>query len=212
MIEFLLECIKPVNLPATTLLSLVLLYWLLMIFGALGLDAFDIDLDADADMDIDGDIHAGGFVTDALTFFHLGDVPVMIFASFFVLFFWTCTIVGNHYLNADWSLLVTGYFLVPSIIISLVMTKLVLMPIAPMFRSMTTNEQSKIIGGVGMVSTSRLDGEFGQVSIEHDGPPIVINARTENGQQLMKDQIVKILRIDPESGVYFVAPAKPEKI
>lgn len=214
MSEFLLEIIRPANLPATVLLGVVLLYWLMMITGILGLDLFDIDFDADAelDADVDGDIHGGGVVADVLTFFHLGEVPVMIFASFFVLFFWACTIVGNHYLNPQWSLLVTLYFLVPSALLSLVLTKLAVMPMTPLFRSMMKTDESTIIGSRGVVSTSQLDESFGQISIEQEiGPPIVVNARTENAQKLDRNQLVEVIRLEPESDVYVVAPAKPEK-
>ena len=213
MTEFLLECFRPANLPATVLLCLVLIYWLMMITGILGLDLFDLDLDADADIDadMDGDIQGGGVVADVLTFFHLGEVPVMIFASFFVLFFWACTIISNHYLNPQWSLLVTAYFMIPSVIASLLLTKAAVMPMTPLFREMMKSEKSKIVGSQGVVSTSQLDGDFGQISIEQEkGPPIVVNARTENDQKLTRDQVVKVIRLESESGVYIVAPAKSE--
>ncbi len=215
--EFFLECIQPANLPATVLMGLVLLYWLMMISGVVGMDLFDLGMDFDAEIDVDADAgidgsgHGGGIVADVLTFFHLGEVPVMIFASFFVLFFWAATLVSNHFFNPDWSWLVSAYFLIPEILISLLLTKIVIMPMTPLFRSMMKKAESRIIGARGLVSTTWLDGEFGQVVIENDGPPIVVNARTENGQRLDKHQAVRILRLHPTIDAYFVAPAKPEK-
>lgn len=56
MIEFFHECFNYVNLPVTTLLIMVLLYWLLVALGVFGLDAMDFDLDVDADVGLDADI------------------------------------------------------------------------------------------------------------------------------------------------------------
>ena len=67
MHEFLLEIVNPANLLATTLLGGVLLYWLLVIFGAVGMDALEIDLDMDADGDLDLEFADGLFGT-LLTF------------------------------------------------------------------------------------------------------------------------------------------------
>lgn len=213
MIEFLLETIKPVNLPATVLLVLVMSYWLLMIFGLFGFDMdADVDLDVDADLDTDLDGHIdGGFVGDVLTFFHVGEVPVMILGSFFVLFFWVTTMISNHYFNPDWSLFVTMYCLIPNVIVSMLLTKLVIWPMTPVFRGMKGNKTTKIIGNRGVVSTRELDGKFGQISIEHDGPEIVLNAITANNQKLLKNQEVIVVRFDDETGVYIVEPVKPEK-
>ena len=94
----------PVNLPASFLLGLVLLYWLMVILGVLGMDAFDLDLDADLDFDVEADVDGhfeGSVFGKVLDFFHLGDVPIMIVVSFFVLNMWIITIVSNHYFNPE---------------------------------------------------------------------------------------------------------------
>ena len=213
MSEFLFEIVQPANLPATVLLALIVLYWLLVIFGVLSAEAFDFDMDIDADADVDADVDingGGGITADALTFFHLGEVPVMILASFFVLFFWAITIFSNHYLNPTLSLLVTLYCLIPSLMISLLLTKLVIMPFVPLFRSMMVNKEDNLVGKHGVVSTSQLDGEFGQVTIEISGPPVVINGRTENAQRLLKNDAVRVIRFEPDREVYIVEPEKSE--
>ena len=73
MIEFLQECILPVNLPLTILMGLVLSYWLMVIVGVLGLDVIDLDLDLDADVDLDLDTGVdaevdGGLFGDAMRY------------------------------------------------------------------------------------------------------------------------------------------------
>jgi hypothetical protein len=214
MIEFLLETIQPPNLPATVLLGVVLLYWSLMIVGIFGFDGLDADvgLEADADLDADIDGHVdGGIASDVLTFFHLGEVPVMIIATFFVLFFWIATMVTNHYWNPDQDLLVALRYLIPNVVVGLVLTKLCVWPFTPLFREMRKTDAPKVVGSRGVVCTSYLDGAFGQIRIQQDGPPIVVNAVTSNGQRLVRDVPVQVIRFDRETGVYIVEAVKPEK-
>ena len=214
MIEFLTECFQATNLPATVLLCIVLLYWSLMIFGIFGFEGLDTDIELDADVDIDADIDGhvdGGIASDVLTFFHLGEVPVMILGTFFVLFFWIATMVTNHYYNPNRELMVTAFYLVPNVIVSLVLMKVAVMPMTPLFREMRKTDSPKVVGSVGEVTTSYLNGEFGQIAIDQDGPPIVVNAVTANGQRLAKNQEVKVVRFEDETGVYIVEPVKPEK-
>jgi len=61
MIEFFLETVNYVNFPVTVLLIGMLLYWLMVIAGVVGMDAIDLGLDLDADVDVglDVDMDAG---------------------------------------------------------------------------------------------------------------------------------------------------------
>ncbi len=217
MAEFFLDTIRGPNLFATILLGLVLLYWGSMIFGIFGMDLdadLEIGVDTDLDADFDGHID-GGIAADVLTFFHIGEVPIMILGSFFVLFYWVTTMLSNHYFNADWSMMIALYAVIPNLIVSLFITKFVIWPLTPVFKGMKGTASTKVIGNRGFVTTLTLDGKHGQVSIDqtnNDGPPIVVNAITENGQKLNKNQEIKVIRFEDETGVYIVEPVKPEKI
>ncbi len=209
MAEFLQELIQGPNLIATSLLGLVTLYWLFVILGFLGLEAFDLDLDVDVDVDADASFDFG----DVLRFFHLGEVPVMIFMSFFALFFWIATVITNHYLNTDFSMIVMLWFIMPCILVSLFATKFAIMPMVPLFK--TGNDPSKsrdeLIGQKALVKTSEVNEKFGQVEIKQDGPPIVLNVRTENGQTLKKGDVVELVSHSKETDLFIVKLAKWEK-
>ncbi len=100
MVEFLELCFTSVNLPFTILLILVFIYWVFFIVGAVGLDSLDLDFDAfdlDADVDVDVDAHldahggghaghSSGMFVSMLRFFNVGDIPLMIWATFFAFF------------------------------------------------------------------------------------------------------------------------------
>lgn len=54
MSDFIAACTQSSsNLVLSLLLALTMLYWLMVLFGAVGLDSLDFDLDLDTDIDID---------------------------------------------------------------------------------------------------------------------------------------------------------------
>ena len=107
MLELLYVAFTPVNLFFTVLLLLVLVYWIMVILGALDVDFLDIDFDSDvdADADVDMDFQGGGFLRGILEFFYIGEVPVMVLVSVFSLSVWTISVLGNYYLNPNSSLI-----------------------------------------------------------------------------------------------------------
>ncbi len=215
MIEFINECIQPVNLPVTILLGLVLMYWLMVIIGLFGMDVIDLDLDGDFDIEggIDTNVDTGSVIGDFFRFMHMGDVPVMIVVSFFVVSMWIVTIITNHYFNADFSWLITGFLIVPNLIVSLVATKIVVMPFATMFQHENDIELDRqdMIGRIGVVKTSEITHLFGQIEVAHDGPPVVLNARTGTDENLAQGDAAKIISYNAADDTYLVQLSKWEK-
>src|SRR5690606_3618928 len=100
-------------LPFTFLLIAVVVYWLTVIAGVVGVDSLDVDIDADADVDvgIDGDLdadadaghhgHTGGTMgafQGFLVLINAHHVPLLIVLSFFIASMWTGSMLGNYYL------------------------------------------------------------------------------------------------------------------
>ena len=215
MIEFINECIQPVNLPVTILLGLVLMYWLMVIIGVFGMDVIDLDLDGDFDIEggIDTNVDTGSVLGDFFRFMHMGDVPVMIVVSFFVVSMWIVTIITNHYFNTDFSWLITGFLIVPNLIVSLVATKIVVMPFATMFQHENDIELDRqdMIGRIGVVKTSEITHLFGHIEVAHDGPPVVLNARTGPDENLAQGDAAKIISYNAANDTYLVQLSKWEK-
>ena len=105
MQELLQAALAPYNIVHTLLLTVVLFYWLGIIFGALDISAFDIDVDAGVDMDVDADVDAGadgngvGWFAGALHFFNFGKLPFMLIMSFVIFFAWAISILAHHYIG-----------------------------------------------------------------------------------------------------------------
>ena len=215
--EFLEELVSVVNLPVTILMGMVVLYWLMVILGVLGMDAIDFDLGMDADLDLDVDpgldADAGDLFGGALAFMHLGEVPVMIVGSLVVFFMWLLTVGSNMSINADQNIWLSVGLVIPNIIISLLLSKAIIWPFLTMFKSDQTQVETRenMIGLKGIVKTSEVTEKFGQVEIEIDGPAIVINARTLSGEQLAKGDCAKIVAYNSANDTFTVSLSKWEK-
>ncbi len=100
MQELFQAAFSPPTIVFTTLLCLVLVYWLTVFMGLLDIGAMDIDIDIDADVDVDvdvdGDVSVGG-ISGILFFFNFGRVPFMVVLSFLILSMWAISIMLDHY-------------------------------------------------------------------------------------------------------------------
>lgn len=244
MIEFLNEIVNYVNLPVTMLLIMMLLYWLMIMVGVFGFDSFDFDFDADADIALDGDIGIdadGDFGVDTsagspeaastsfsgsttsgnegafravFEYFYLGEVPIVIIASFFVFYWWILTIITNHFWNADQQLLTSLLFLVPNVFISMMAMRYTMIPFAVIFRKPEPENKTRetLLGMIGVVKTSEITDSFGQIEVQRkDDVEIILNVRTSPGKKLGKGDAAKIVSYDHSDGTFLVELAKWEK-
>ena len=217
--EYVYECFAGPNLPFTIMLILVSSYWLMVIFGFLGAEAFDLDLDLDVDagvdidagVDVDGDFDVGGasgggFGTSALTFFHFHEAPLMLIVSIFTFNMWAVSLLSNHYLNAEYSWVISLLWFGPNLILCLLLTKLILLPFVPLFRYISSGEAAKlkIVGQTCLITTSEVTAKFGMAEIPQEGPPVQINVRAEKGEEFRKGDIAEVTAYDRESNTYSV--------
>ncbi|WP_148618701.1 OB-fold-containig protein [Mariniblastus fucicola] len=214
MIDFINETFQLVNLPATGLLLLCLLYWMMVIVGAIGVDAIDIDFDTDLNvLDVDGDFdtHTGGFSSFA-ELMHLNHVPVVLVASVFALLFWAASFLGNHLLNPGGNVLAGLLIGTVNVAACLFLTRLILGPFAEGFKPQENDTtRDRMIGMIGAVTTSEVTESFGQVSIKLDGPELVINARKQPDKpNLGKGDAARILSYNYENDTYMVELCKWE--
>ena len=135
MLELLHVAFMPVNLLFTVLLLLVLLYWIMVILGALDIDFLDFDFDTDTDVDIDADadmdVQGGGVLRGVLEFFYVGEIPVMVLVSVFALCLWMISVIGNYYLNPKDSLILSLPILAGNIFVSSMVVKVMAVPSLP---------------------------------------------------------------------------------
>src|SRR5262245_22048265 len=92
-------CFSGPVLPATILLMLITVYWMMVIIGALDIHLFDFDFDMDGhvDLDLEGVLGTGMV---ALRFLNLGRIPLMLWMSVFGLTFWLTSMLWHDSADA----------------------------------------------------------------------------------------------------------------
>jgi len=195
MTEIFQESIRSVNLPYTILLGFIVLYWLLVILGALDIDLGDFDFLSDVDTDLDTTLPGqSGWLAGVLQFLNLGQVPTMIIASFMGISLWTGSVVMNHYWTIPSSWIAIVLFL-PNLLIAGVITHFCARPFRRLFRELNRegDQNLPMTGRYGKVITSEVNDHFGQVEIETEGAPIVISARASAGITYAKGESVVVV-------------------
>jgi hypothetical protein len=217
VIELFQEALSLHNLPLTAMLGMVVFYWLLVMVGALDFDLDFFDGGADAP---DLSVHSsggtlGGAMLTAGRVFGFTQVPIAVWGSFFALFLWVFGLILNYRFNGEpgnRDLATAALLLVPNGLVSLVLTKIVTLPVAKFFGAMANadSESQTIQGQTGIVMTTVLDDQYGQVQVDHSGAPALVNARLHPGQQpLQKGDRVRVLESSPEGSIYYVESIPP---
>ena len=189
----------PYNLPITILLGLVVLFWILTLVGAVGLDSLDVDADADVDGDL-GDIPAA-----MLRVVNAGMIPLTVVLSLLILGMWIFSILLNFYFNPGHSWLVAFGFFLAAFVLGVIATKLITQPLVPFMRRLKEAENAApVIGEVGIVRSIQIDSEYGQVEVERPGgAPALLNARLGiNAEPVARGTEVAIISMDEKTGVY----------
>ncbi len=203
------QAILSYNLPLTILLGLMVLFWLLTMLGAVGIDALDFDFDADVDGDI-GDVPAA-----MLRVVNAGLIPVTIVLSILVLLMWISAMILNFYLNPGHSWLLALGFFVASFILGVIGTKILTQPLVPLMKRLKDTETvAPVIGQIGVVRSMEMDSTYGQVEVQRaDGAPAILNAKLgADSVAIPRGTQVAILSMDEKTGVYLTRaiPSAPE--
>ena len=202
--------------------------------GDIDLDAeVDIDVDADAEIDLDADLEAdvdtdidtdmesemaaqghveGGVVmslNSILSFFNLGKVPFMILMSFFTLSLWVISILAN-YLLFNQSVLISLLLLIPNIIASLFVAKILSTPFALVTSKMLKNnaDNFKYQGKICTMLMKATETRIGQGEIDYNGSVIRVNVLTKKGTVIEKGETGLIINRIKEKNCYLVEPYK----
>jgi len=217
MLELLHEAISPANIILTTLLGIVVIYWLFVIIGALDLDFLDFDIDVDADvdadmdMDVDADADAGSgsnWFVSTLQFFNIGAIPVMILFSVLIRAMWILGILANYYVLNNHSL-GTGMAIMPfTLLISLFITKFVTTPLVYLFKNLDTSHiDANLLGSVATIVLAANTHKMGQAELYSNNDHLVVNVLAKHKQTLNKGTKVIIVEHNKAKNYYLVEKA-----
>lgn len=217
MFELFHAAIQPHQLLLSLLLTLVVLYWMLVLLGALDFEAdLPDDLGADGDAHHDaGSSHALGMSTGGAwlsvgRFIGFSQVPLMVWLSFMILFMWFGSLALNEWYNQAGSLLQATWILLPNLLGSLIVTKLVTFPVAKLFKAMgdADSEAEEVIGRTGIIVSTEADASYGQLEITTASVPLLINVRTQpDAAPLKRGDSAKVISAGPDHLFYLIESA-----
>lgn len=191
------------NIIPTTLLIFVVAYWLVVIIGIIDIEAFDFDLE----MDMDGDVEIGGLAS-VLSFFNIGEMPFMVFVTFFTLPLWVTTLVFNDLLG--FSGFLSGMIIfIPAFLGSLFVAKVLTIPIARFYKKVKQNTEA-VEEIIGKICTAKLiigPERKGQAEIKVNGTSVLIYAKTRN-ETVEKGETALVIEFVKEENFYYVEPYK----
>ena len=211
MTEFSAAILSPVNFALTVLLACFLMYWVVVMIGMIDIEALDFDFDVDADADIDIDASgvgsgAGGLMS-LLKFLNVGEVPVMILLSVFVLIVWTIGVLA-HMIIGPWSILIQLLALIPMGVGAALLTKVLTQPVKKIFAKMDESASAGSVSVMGQrcrVISASVDHHHGQAEIDTGASPVKINVKTpEEGAVLKRGDEAVVVQERDDKGVYII--------
>lgn len=199
------------NIIPTVILLFVLMYWVLVILGAMDISTFDFDLDIDADADLDMDVDGAAdgdisYLNYILKFFNIDKLPLMVFMTCWIVPVWMVSVLGNHYLG-NTSFLFSLVILLPAMFGSLFIAKVLTFPFVKFFDKLEDQADSEkdIIGHeVTVVMTAR-DSQMGQAEIFYNNNSLRVNIKTKTGE-ITKGSKALITSFEQENNCYIVEP------
>ena len=198
------QAILPYNLPMTILLGLVVIFWVLTLLGAAGVDSLDADATVEGDL---GDIPAA-----MLRVVNAGMIPVTVVLSILILGMWICSIILNFYFNPGHNGFLSLCFFFAAFVLGVILTKLITQPLVPFMRKLKDAENTApVIGEVGIVRSIQIDTEYGQIEVlRPGGAPALLNARLGiDATPAARGTQVAIISMDEKTGVYLARALPP---
>lgn len=194
----------------TTFLGVVVLYWLVVIIGFVGLDILDID--ADMDVDVEADVpHAGGALHAILNFLNIGKVPLTIIISLMALKMWVFALIYNSILGGWAAGLFAGAAILFGIVaflvfffVSLFLTGMSTAPLKKLFEIHTTTGGAELLGMDCVVKSSKVTSSFGQAEIQINNSFMLLSVRCDEENQLSKGDTAVVASYDAEKNIYQV--------
>ncbi len=217
MTELINAALLLINLPFTILLGLVLVYWLFVILGGLNMHGLHVDAhgfhfdapDVDAHVEVDGgggDQPAFGSFYPMLAFLNIGKVPFMVIFSFLILFMWMGAILANHYLNSGAAILFAALLLIPNFLIATILTKIVTLPLVPLFRALTTDPDliETAVGQACIVTLAADEDKVGQAEVTTGGAPLLVSVKPLKGGAITKGTKAIIIKKSDTRDFYWI--------
>jgi len=202
-------CFTGACLPASVVLLLAMLYWVLAIVAGLDLELFDFDLDIDGEPDLESSLSVGLVV---LRFLNIGRVPLVVWGSAFAIAYWLVTLLLDRLADDPelrTELFYAAQYTVRNLVLGVLLTKVLTQPLRDKFEPVEPNRAEDLIGRGCQITTSQVTQAFGQAQVATEAAPLILNVRVKQ-TPLAKGEPAVIVDFDPEKNVYFIEKAQTE--
>ncbi|MFC5285820.1 hypothetical protein ACFPM7_02045 [Actinokineospora guangxiensis] len=171
----------------TFALVVVVLFWLLVLFGVSDMDAIE--------------------PVDALGF---GGVPATVAGSLTIAFSWFASLVVTVMLDGlDPTIVVVGGIvgLAIAVVIGLLLTRLILIPLRKVMPDAPVASRHDFVGLVCVVRTQRVDATFGQAEVTSaDGSSAIVQVRQAGDDPLSAGRTAVIYDYDTAGEFFWISP------
>ena len=203
---------SPVNAFFTIMSIIMVIYWLLVIIAGLDPDHFSVDFDsADIDADFDGDptnsegATEGSSFMKVLEYFNFDELPLMFIITILFFSMWLVGVNITYYLGIESSLL--GFLLlIPNLILSLFVVKLLSKPLSYLYKQVNHKGEPEIdfLGRRCSVITSVAQNKTGMIELIVNGDPIKLYARSNTEEAIAAGQQAVIVRENEDKKYYLI--------
>ena len=204
VLEFFKGAITGINVIPTALLIVMLIYWVGIIIGALGIDFLDFDFDGEAQ---EGPLQA------LISFLNIGNVPSALVLSMIILNLWILTMLMS-YLPIKLGGVITGILMIPALVISIFIAGIETRPLKRMFTEKEQEEylKSSILQEICWLKNDLYGDRLGQAMVKRDGANIIINVKSDvHHEKFSKDEEAFIIRRDPDKNIYYIVKMEESK-
>ncbi len=189
--------------------------------SSIGIFDFDTDVDIDIDLDVDADADLdlnGGIFSSIMNFVNAAEVPIMLVLTVLNAAMWAISLTMNEQWNPNESLGLAAVFFFINFIISVLITKFITKPIAPLFNSIKKDVEAAepLVGQVGKVKSRIIDHNYGQIIVDRKNTsPALLNCKlSETDKALVRGEEVIVIKFEKNSKRYIVRSltAQQEKL
>ena len=188
---------EPALQPAGLLIAILVVYWSLVMFGALDLEFLDWNFE----FSLEGDSGALDFGLVPLRFLNLGTIPIMLWITVFGFSAWMLSLL-IHYIWAPEQ--ADGVVIAEAFGLAMLVTKLVTNPFRSVFEIVEPNRPETLVGQTCTISTLTATGQSGEAHFTNEGAPLILSVRTSDGD-LSKGQTATIIDYNQPDNTYVVS-------
>ncbi|MCK5802231.1 MAG: hypothetical protein KAI66_05335 [Lentisphaeria bacterium] len=217
LFEFFSFVFSPGMFLYTLVLILVMMYWVVVIVGALDIGVLESVfgfMDGVGDGAAEGAAEAagqsaGGALQGALAFLSLGEIPATVVFSILVVLMWFEAFLFTRYLPESLQGILPPLFFfavqfVVVLVLSFVLTGLATRPMRRCFRTETVRGHAHLEGKLCTITSTKVTPTFGRAELRTDGSFLILDVRCDDEEALAKGDEAVLLEYHEEGDCFDV--------